>query len=176
MSDHAKHGFIALAVMLAGVASHALPHPMGVSTVGAIGMLAAAYLPRKLVIVPVLATILIVDAMNGFYSLLAMSFVYIGQFAAALSVKPVLSSIKAHSVAIAAVISAVVFYLLSNLTPMAMGYYPNTLEGWGTCYVNAFPFLLRGILANLVYGGVAFGLIAMIGASDARRLFAAQRD
>ncbi|MEL7190701.1 MAG: DUF6580 family putative transport protein, partial [Pseudomonadota bacterium] len=156
--------------------SHALPHPMGVSTVGAVGMLAAAYLPRKLVIVPVFATILIVDAINGFYSLLAMSFVYIGHLVAALSVSPMLSSIKARSVALAAVISAVVFYLLSNLTPMAMGYYPNTIEGWVTCYVNALPFLLRGILANMIYGGIAFGLIALIGASDARRLFAAQRD
>ncbi|MEM7781565.1 MAG: DUF6580 family putative transport protein [Pseudomonadota bacterium] len=176
MSDHARHGFVALMVMLAGVASHALPHPMGVSTVGAVGMLAAAYLPRKLVIVPVIATVLIVDAINGFYNLLAMSFVYLGHLAAALSVSPVLSSINVRSVALAALVSAVVFYLLSNLTPMAMGYYPNTLEGWITCYVNALPFLLRGILANAIYGGIAFGLIALIGASDARRFFATQRD
>lgn len=57
-----------------------------------------------------------------------------------------------------------------------MGYYPNTLVGWVACYVNALPFLLRGILAYAIYGGIAFGLIALIGASDARRFFAAQRD
>lgn len=108
MSDHARHGFIALMVILAGVASHALPHPMGVSTVGAVGMLATAYFPRRLVIVPVIATVLIVDAVNGFYNLLAMSFVYLGHLTAALSVSPALSSIKVRSVSLAAVVSAVV--------------------------------------------------------------------
>lgn len=176
MSQHARNGIVALLLTLAGIASHALPHAMGVSTVGAVGMLAAAYLPKRLVLLPVLGTVLVVDAINGFYSLLAMSFVYLGHLAAAYAVTPVLATIKVRSVAVAAIVSAVVFYLLSNLTPMAMGFYPSTFAGWVDCYVNALPFFLRGILANAVFGGLAFGLITLIGASDAGRLFAAKRD
>lgn len=175
MNSSARDGFLVALLTLAGVASHALPHPMGVSSVGALGMLAAAYLPRYLTMLPVLLTVLLVDAYNGFYGALAMSFVYLGHLAGAMAVRPVLASIGVRSVAIAAVVSAVVFYLLSNLTPMAMGFYPNTLAGWTQCYINALPFLWKGIIANAIYGGLAFGLITLIGTSDARRLFAAKR-
>ncbi len=176
MNQHTHTGLVAAALTLAGVTSHFLPHPMGVSTVGAVGMLAAAYLPRRIALLPVLATVLIVDAVNGFYSVLAMSFVYVGHLAAVLAVKPVLSSVGARSVALAAVLSAVVFWLVSNLTPMAMGFYPNTIEGWVACYFNALPFLLKGIAANAIYGGLSFGLITLIGASDADRLPTAKRN
>ncbi len=176
MNQHARTGALVVLLSLAGLASHALPHPMGVSTVGALGMAAAAYLPRSLVLAPVLVTILIVDAINGFYGALAMSFVYIGHLAAALSVRGLLGSVSVKSVAFASILSALVFYLLSNLTPMAMGYYPNTFDGWVACYVAALPFLLKGILANMVYGGLAFGVIAMIGGSDAHRILIAKRD
>ena len=122
-----------------------------------------------------LITVLVVDAVNGFYSVLAMSFVYAGHLAAALSVRPILSSIGVRQVAGAAIISAIIFYLISNITAMAMGYYPNTFEGWMTCYINGLPFLLKGILANAFYGGLAFSLIAIIGASDAHRFIVAKR-
>ena len=179
MNVSAKDGFLVacltLGLTLAGAASHALPHPMGVSTVGALGMLTAAYLPRRYALVPVSLTALLVDAYNGFYSLLAMSFVYIGHLAATLAVRPVLSSVGVRSVAVAAVVSAFVFYALSNLTPMAMGYYPNTFAGWIACYTNALPFLFKSIVANAIYGGLAFGLVALIGANHAHRLAAAKR-
>jgi|TARA_R100000049_G_C1945910_1_gene91036 hypothetical protein len=175
MNHHLKNGLLAASLALAGILSHALPHPMGVSTVGAIGMVAAAFLPRKLMLVPVLATIFLIDAINGFYGLLAMSFVYVGHLVAAVAVRPVLGKIGVSSVGLAAICSAVVFYLISNLTPMAMGFFPNTLEGWMACYFAGLPFLLKGILANAVYGGVAFGVIALTGAFDADRFSAAQR-
>lgn len=175
MDRHLKDGLLAVSLALAGVLSHALPHPMGVSTVGAIGMVAAAYLPRRLMLVPVLATVLLIDAVNGYYSALAMSFVYAGHLLAAVAVRPVLGKIGIRPVAFAAIASAVVFYHISNLTPMAMGFYPNTVEGWIACYIAGLPFLLKGILANALYGGAAFGIIALTGAFDADRFAAAKR-
>lgn len=175
MNHHLKNGFLAASLALAGVLSHALPHPMGVSTVGAVGMVAAAYLPRHLMLVPVLATLLAIDSINGFYGLLAMSFVYAGHLLAAVAVQPVLRKIGVTSVGLAAIGSSLVFYLVSNLTPIAMGFYPNTAEGWIACYAAGLPFLLKGMLANAVYGGAAFGVVALTGAFDADRISAAQR-
>lgn len=175
MNHHIKSGLLAALLALAGVLPHVLPHPMGVSTVGAIGMVAAAYLPRRLMLVPVLATVLAIDAMNGFYSALAMSFVYVGHLLAALAVCPVLRKIGVTPVALAAIGSAVVFYIVSNLTPMAMGFYPGTVEGWIACYVAGLPFLAKGILANAIFGGAGFGVIALTGAFDADRFAAAKR-
>lgn len=175
MNQHTKSGILAALLALAGVLSHILPHPMGVSTVGAIGMVAAAYLPRRLMLLPVFATVLAIDMINGFYGALAMSFVYVGHLLAALAVRPVLLKIGITPVALAAFGSAAMFYLVSNFTPMAMGFYPNTMEGWISCYVAGLPFLVKGILANLVYGGAAFGVIALTGAFDADRFTAAKR-
>ncbi|MEL6531048.1 MAG: DUF6580 family putative transport protein [Pseudomonadota bacterium] len=175
MFEHVKIGAIALLLLLAGVVSHGLPHAMGVSTVGAVGMLAAAYLPRSYSLIPVLGTVLIVDAMNGFYAALAMAFVYAAHLAASFAVRSPLVRIRVQSVAIASILSAVVFYLISNITPMAMGFYPNTLAGWAACYVAGLPFLLKGILANAVFGGMAFTVIEWIGARNADRLAAAKR-
>lgn len=171
-----RPGLIVVALTLLGVTTHLLPHQMGLSTLGAVGMLAAAYLPRRLMLLPVLAALLITDAVHGFYGLLAMSFVYLGHLGAALINAPILARSGIDRVVIAATASAVVFYLVSNLTTMVMGYYPNSPAGWWSCYVAGLPFLARGILANLVFGGFAFGVVGMIGGLRADRIPASQCD
>lgn len=165
----------ALALAALGIATHLLPHQMGVSTLGAVGMLSAAFLPRHLMLVPVLGALLISDAVNGPYALLAMSFVYLGHLGAAATCAPILIRRGPSRVIGAAIASAAVFYLISNLTTMAMGYFPNTTSGWLACYVSGLPFLARGIAANLIFGGFAFGVIAMIGGLRADRLATPQR-
>ncbi len=161
---------------LLGVVTHMVPHEMGVSTVGAVSMLGAAYLPRSLIVIPALVTVLIVDTINGFYAAPAMGFVYLAHLAGVLAVRPFLSSTSVRTVALASAVNALVFYLISHLTPMAMGFYPATVEGWVSCYVNGLPFLWRGIFANLVFGGAAFSAIWLVGEVRARRLFATQRN
>lgn len=162
-----------LALSALGVVTHLVPHTMGVSTVGAIGMLCAAYLPMRFLIVPVLVTVAIADVLNGTYGSLAMSFVYAGHMAAAYAARPSLGRVTPLRVVAGASLSALAFYLVSNITPMAMQYYPNTLAGWWACYVNGLPFLLRGFLANLVFGGLLFSLIYLLRRKYAHRFAAA---
>lgn len=150
---------IALVLCVIGASSHLLPHPAGISTVGAIGMLAAAYLPKHLLPLPVLASVATVDAINGTYHITAMALVYAAHLLSAAGVAPILRRVRVLHVGGAAIISAVIFYLISNVSPLAMGFYPNTVAGWLACYVAGIPFLLRGIAANLIFGAVAFGSI-----------------
>jgi hypothetical protein len=152
-----KSWLIAVALCVVGASSHLLPHPAGMSTVGAIGMLAAAYLPKHLLPLPVLVTIATVDAINGTYHITAMALVYAAHLLSAVGVAPILRRVRILHLGGAAITSAVIFYLVSNLTPLALGFYPNTVAGWLTCYVAGIPFLLRGIAANLIFGAVAFG-------------------
>jgi hypothetical protein len=151
---------VLLALSVLGVISHLVPHSAGMSTVGAIGMMAAALLPRHLLPVPVLLSIVAFDLINGTYQIAAMAFVYLAHLAAAWSLTPVLSPAKKKislpSFGGAAVLSAVVFYAVSNATPIALGFYPNTVEGWMACYLAGLPFLLKGVLANVIFGGVGF--------------------
>ena len=159
MNTLSRNNLILVALTILGVITHLAPHDMGVSTVGALGMLAAAYLPRHLILIPVLVTVIIGDLVNGTYALLAMMFVYIAHLAAAMAVSPTLSHISGPRVFSAAVLNAVIFYLISNLTPMAMIYYPTTLDGLMTCYINGLPYLAKGIFANIIFSSIGFGLV-----------------
>lgn len=172
---------VLLALSVLGVISHLVPHSAGMSTVGAIGMMAAALLPRHLLPVPVLLSIVAFDLFNGSYQIAAMAFVYLAHLAAAWSLTPVLSPAKKKislpSFGGAAVLSAVVFYAVSNATPIALGFYPNTVEGWMACYLAGLPFLLKGVLANVIFGGVAFTgiwLARKVANGDVARLTSSQ--
>lgn len=154
-----KHLLILCSLTILGLGSHLLPHPVGFTTVGAISMMAAAYLPRHLMLVPILIVVIVADILTGFYSLVAMCIVYAAHLAALTAVSPVLSRLSGSSVAGSAVINAVVFFLISNLSPLYSGYYPMSVEGITLCYTNAIPFLARRVLANLIFGGIAFGAI-----------------
>ncbi len=165
--------FLLLVLSVLGIATHLIPHNMGVSTVGAVGMLCAAFLPLRYLMVPVLVTVAVADVLHGTYGTLAMSFVYLGHIAAAYAAKPALSRrVAPLTVAAAALLSAVAFYLVSNITPMVMQYYPNTLAGWMACYLNGLPYLLRGLIANLVFGGLFFSLTYLVRQKYAHRLSA----
>ena len=136
LRDQRSETLVVLVALTAlGVVSHLVPHSAGLSTVGAIGMMAAALLPRHLLPVPVLFTVVAFDLIHGTYQIAAMAFVYLAHLAAAWSLTPVLSPVKKKisvpTFGCAAVLSAVVFYIVSNATPIALGFYPNTFEGWG---------------------------------------------
>ena len=122
---------VLLVLTALGVISHLVPHSAGLSTVGAIGMMAAALLPRHLLPIPVLLTVVAFDLMNGTYQIAAMAFVYLAHLAAAWSLTPVLSparkKISVPTFGCAAVLSAVVFYIVSNATPIAVSYTHLTL-------------------------------------------------
>jgi len=150
---------IATVLCIVGACSHLLPHPAGISTIGAIGMLGAAYLPRHLLPLPVIVSVATADAILGAYGMPAMALVYLAHIAGAAGVVPLLRKVSALQVGSAAVGSAIVFFLISNAAPMVMEFYPNTLAGWVSCYAAGIPFLLRSIAANLIFGAVAFGSI-----------------
>ena len=162
MNEAVRGAVTVVALSSVGVLSHFLPHPMGLSSVGAIGMLAMAYAPRSVALLPVLATTLFVDALAGqFYGALAMAIVYAAHMIAAIGIAPILRRVGVLRVAGASSVSAVLFYLASNLQPLVAGYYPPTLDGVLACYVAGLPYLARGIFANLLYGGVAFTIIEL---------------
>ena len=170
-----RNWLILFGLTLVGVITHLVPHSMGVSTVGALSMLAAAYLPRHLLLIPVFMTVVAADIFVGPYGWTAMAFVYLAYLAAAFVIAPGLGVVKPRTVLSAAVINAVVFYAVSNIS-QAMLFYPTTFEGWMACYVNGLPFLGKGILANIVFGGATFGIIHLVSQFYAHRIALTQRN
>jgi hypothetical protein len=101
--------------------------------------------------------------------------VYLGYLVGALVIVPSLRIVKPTGVLTAALLNAVAFYVVSNIS-QAFLFYPPTFEGWIACYVNGLPFLLRGILANVVFGGLAFATIYLAGQINAHRIALTQRN
>ncbi len=70
--------------------------------------------------------------------------------------------IKPLYVAGAALGSALGFFIISNFGVWIAGQlYPRTLAGLGTCYVAAIPFFSRGLISNIVFCAIFFGLPAL---------------
>ncbi|HZI30990.1 MAG TPA: DUF6580 family putative transport protein, partial [Candidatus Binatia bacterium] len=64
--------------------------------------------------------------------------------------------------AVAAVASAVLFFVLTNFGFWAFGtFYPKTWAGLAGCYLAAIPFFRNTLLSNLLYSALLFGGLAL---------------
>ena len=168
--------FILLLCLCLLSAIHFVPHEAGVTSIGAIGILAAAYLSVRTMPLAVMAPVILGNILIGGYDIRAMALVLLAHLLAAFSVVPVLRRIKIGNFFIACFGSAIVFYLVSNIVPMVMGYYPNNTAGWLTCYINGLPYLWRGMLANMVFVGLVLCVIGTFKEmTDANRFTASKR-
>ena len=142
---------------------HILPHPFGVSPIGAMALYSGAFArPQIMWLVP-LVPLFLADLLGGFYDPVVMLFVYLGFALSTLSGRVLLSrrqSLPRHGLAIVA--GAVIFYLLSNFSIWLVGMYPQTSAGLVLCYVNGLPYLGAAIVANSIYSVVLFGLHEVI--------------
>jgi hypothetical protein len=72
--------------------------------------------------------------------------------------------VKALYVAGAALGSSVSFFLVSNFAVWAAGNigYPKTFSGLIACYTAALPFFRPGLLSDLMFSAIFFGLAALV--------------
>ena len=146
-------------LIILAVATRVVPHPAGVTSVGAIGLFSGAYLGyRRAWLVPV-AALLLSDIFIGFYEPLIMLAVY-GGFALSAIIGRIFlfqkrSVLRAGGATLA---GAVVFFILSNLGVWGTGlHYPLTIAGMVECYLQAVPFFWRTLLGDMFYVAVLFG-------------------
>ena len=72
--------------------------------------------------------------------------------------------VKVTNVAVAALIGAVAFYLITNFGVWATGLtYPKTGAGLLACYAAGIPFFGYTLLGNLLYSAVLFGAFEWAG-------------
>lgn len=149
-------------VVLASVA-HLLPHPFGVSSVGALALYSGAHGDRKgywlTPWVPLVLGLLI----TGLFTPVVMIFVFVGYALAAMAGRWLLKSQRSlPRFAGAITVGAVIFFLVSNFSVWLAGFYPPTLAGLIACYVAGLPYLAIAALADAAYCFVLFGLHRLI--------------
>ncbi len=157
-----KHSrfWLATFLIVAGALLRLAPHPWDFTPTGAIALFAGATYRRTSAAFTVpLISLLISDALIGFHS--GMPIVYA---AFALSVCLGWWIRRRHtttaSVAMGAVASATLFYLVTNLWVWAGGHnmYEKTLGGLLSCYAAAIPFYMNHLAGDLFYSAALFGV------------------
>jgi hypothetical protein len=66
-------------------------------------------------------------------------------------------------VALTTASGSVLFYLTTNFAMWTISeVYPRTAAGLFNCYVMGLPYLRNGLLGDLAYSGVLFGMFALL--------------
>src|SRR5690242_2073663 len=135
-----------------------VPHPPNFTPIGAMALFSGAYLGRRGVIafLAPLGALFVSDLVLGFYHGMATVYfsvaliVVLGSFA--------LSRVSALRVGAAALISSVLFFVITNFGMwLSSGFYPRTLAGLEACFMAAIPFFQNTVAGDLFYATLLFG-------------------
>ena len=172
----------AMLILFAGF-TRLFPHYPNFTAVGAIAIFGGTvFQDKKLAFLLPLGALFLSDvclqlftSTQGFYGV-SQFFVY----AAFLIITALAFAIRKKSVAdiaLAAVWSGAIFFLLSNLGVWLSGdYFPKTLAGLGACYWASVPFykneffgnfILNAIMGNLFFSAILFGAYYLIQRKEA---------
>ena len=136
-----KMHLIIYGLILFTLLSRLLPHPYNFTSVGALSLFAGAFLPAKLAWLAPVFTLVVSDAVVGFYNPVVMFFVYAGFAVNTLVGKYLLQTSRGFiRITGAAVMATFIFYIISNFGMWLSGLgYAMTPGGLIECYINAFP-------------------------------------
>ncbi|MEX0901852.1 MAG: DUF6580 family putative transport protein [Pseudohongiellaceae bacterium] len=149
-------------ILSLAVLSRLLPHPENITPLAAMGLFAGAHISSRIYLwVPVLAALLSDLLGPGLYNLAVMLLVYLGLATASLLGKLLLRNQTLWPrLPLAVIAASLSFYGISNLGAW-WAYYPHSLEGLISCYVNGLPYLGRTLLGDGFYALLFFGSYAL---------------
>ena len=147
---------LAIILILAGAFFRFLPHAPNVNPVAAIALFGAVTLSTKrLALIVPLCIMVLSDLFLGLHDLVAFtwgSVVLISLFGIALR-----GTRKTTVVLFGSLASSLAFFLITNFGVWLSGWYPLTLAGLQTCFINAIPFFRNFLTGTLAYAIVLFG-------------------
>ncbi len=169
----ARWGIVAVVVVLVAM-SRLIPHTLAsslfnFSPIGGIALFSAAYFKNKYMsyLLPLAAlwvsnllinNIFYAQYFDGF-SWFANPEVYFAFLLIVLMGSSLLKKISMPRLAIAAVSSSLVFFVVTNFYVwLNTILYPKNMAGLASCYVAAIPFYWNTLASDLLYVGVLFGL------------------
>lgn len=148
-------------MILAAAVSRLIPHPPNFSPIAAMALFGgAAFADKRAAFLMPLAGLFLSDLVLGFY---AITPVVYGSFALIVCLGFwVRRRRSVGRIAGAAMMSALLFFVVTNFGVWAMGQlYPPTPAGLVACYVAAIPFFQNTLLSNLSYSALLFGGLAI---------------
>lgn len=150
-------GLLSVIIVAFGVLSRLIPHAPNIAPIGALMLFGGAYLPKKLLWLPILA-LFISDYFISFYGT-DMFYVY-GSFILTGLIGLWIRSHKRPKFVIGgALFSSVLFFVITNFGVWAPpnNWYPHTLDGLIQSYTLALPFFRNSLIGDLGYTILLFG-------------------
>lgn len=153
---------VIICAILSAAAMRLVPHPPNFSPIDAMALFSGAYLGRRaLAFAAPLGALLLSDAILGFYS--GMWVQYVGVVLIVVIGQLALGRVTPLRVGAAAVLSAILFFAITNFGVWALGsMYPHDATGLVACYVAALPFFQNTLAGDLFYSAVLFGGFALL--------------
>ena len=152
-------GFVfAASIIIIGSLFRLVPHLPNFTPIAAIAIFSGTYLNKKILafIIPLLS-LLLSDMILGFYSY--MPAVY---FSVGISVMlgfAIRNNVKVLSVLTVSLSSSVIFYIITNFAVWySSPFYAQNLSGLTRCYVLGLPFLNNGVLGDICFSSLFFGI------------------
>jgi len=141
----------------ATAATRLLPHPPNMTSMIAVALFGGAYFSNRwLAFLVPLAALLASDLILGFYQHMEITYL---SFALIVCIGLQLQQRRTGlRIAAAALVSALVFFVISNFGVWALGsMYPKTAAGLLACYIAAIPFFRNMLVGDLLYTAILFG-------------------
>lgn len=137
-----------------------LPHLPNFTPIAATALFGGTYLNKKYAFIVPLLAMFISDIFLGFHA--TMPYVY-GSFILTGAIGVWLKNHKnAKNVFGAAMLSSVLFFLITNFGVWVQGAYPRDISGLLQSYVMGIPFFRNTILGDLSYTGIFFGCFELV--------------
>lgn len=148
--------FIALTLILLGVAMRFLPHPANFAPIAAIALFSGVYLKKWYAFFVPLMAMIFSDAYIGFHNTIAFTW---GSFLAVGAIGWYVQRRKNTVTVIAgALTGSVLFYVVTNFGVWLLSdLYAKSWQGLLECYTLALPFFRNTLTGDLFYTGVLFG-------------------
>jgi hypothetical protein len=159
---------LAIVLILAAVSSRFLPHPHNFTAIGAMALFGGAHFSQKkwAMIIPFAALFL----SDLFYNLIVYKTYGFGWWSVAtylsfglvyLLGRMMLQNVNAKNVILASVSASVLFFFVTNTISWQYdALYTKDFTGLMLSYIAGLPFFYNELAANLLYGGLMFGIFA----------------
>lgn len=150
-------GLLSAVIVVFGILFRLIPHVPNIAPIGALMLFGGAYLPKKLLFLPMLA-LLISDFFIGFYGI-DMLYVYGSYFLVGMIGLWLRSHKNPMNVLGSTLVSSILFFLITNFGVWAPpnNWYPHTLDGLLTSYTMAIPFFRNSLIGDIGYTIILFG-------------------
>jgi len=141
-------------LIVIGFASRFIPHVSQFTAILAVAMLAGMYLKPRFAIITPLVLMVASDFIMGFHDTMFYTW---GSMLAISAIGLWLRQRKSLPVVVGgSVLSAVLFFVVTNFGAWLSPLYPNTWEGLQACYVMAIPFFRSTLVSTVAYSIVLY--------------------